>query len=232
MPLANSAYTDATLGDGDFPRRVVHLGTNLDQFRPDAQTSIRRADLGIPEQAPLLGLFARLLPEKGQSILIEALAEADPTIHVMICGGPLESEYARAMIARAGELSLTGRIHWLGPKADIVPYYALADVVLNTRVDPEPFGMSIIESMAMQRPVLAHRAGGPQETIIDGTTGWLVDAPTKQAFAAGLARMMADRYRWPEMGRAARAHVETHFSEGAMLDRLENAMGLSASTKP
>ena len=93
----------------------------------------------------------------------------------------------------------------------------LCDVILSARLTAEPFGLTVIEAMAMRRPVLAHGAGGPGETILDGETGWLIDAPTPEAFAQGLRRMMDDRGRWGEMGLAAEAHVRSNFSEERMI---------------
>lgn len=224
MPLANSHHTNGTLGPGDYPRRVVHLGIDVTQFRPGLQSTIERASLGIPEGAPIIGVFARMLQEKGQALLVEALASADPSIHVILGGGPMDTPYSRTLVARTEALGLKERVHFIGPQSDVIPYYALCDVTLNTRLDPEPFGMSVIESMAMAKPVLAHRAGGPGETILDGKTGWLMDEPTEAAFVAGLARMMDDRPRWPEMGAAARSHVEEHFTADKLIDRLEAAL--------
>lgn len=221
VPLSNSHYTDSTLGKGDFRRHVLHLGIDPARFSPDLPQTLSRADLGIPEDVPLLGLFARMTPEKGQRTLVEALARIPEPVHVVICGGPMDTPYAKDLQARVSELGLQDRVHFQGPQAEVVSYYQICDVVLNTRLDPEPFGMSVIESMAMEKPVLAHKAGGPSETVLDGQTGWLIDAPTVDAFAEGLARMLRDRARWPEMGRAGRARVHEHFSEDCMLERLD-----------
>lgn len=225
VPLSNSHYTDSTLGKGHFRRHVLHLGIDPARFSPDLPQTLTRADLGIPEDVPLLGLFARMTPEKGQRTLIEALARIPDPVHVVICGGPMDTPYGRELQARVAELGLQQRVHFQGPQAEVVPYYQICDVVLNTRLDPEPFGMSVIEAMAMEKPVLAHKAGGPSETVLDGQTGWLIDAPTVDAFAEGLTRMLRDRPRWPQMGRAGRARVLEHFSEDRMLERLDGYLG-------
>ncbi|WP_425102268.1 glycosyltransferase family 4 protein [Tropicibacter sp. S64] len=220
IPVANSHFTDGTLGPGAFPRHVLHLGIDTQTFAPGAGAGqLRRADLGIPEDAPLFGLFARMIRSKGHGVLVEALARV-PDAHLLICGGPLDGAFGAELRTRVAEPDLAGRVHLPGPQSDVLPWLALCDVAVNSRLDPEPFGLSVIEGMALGKPVLAHAAGGPSETVLDGETGWLMEAPTADAFAAGLHRALADRARWQAMGMAARAHVEAHFSEEAMLDGL------------
>ncbi|KMK63825.1 glycosyltransferase family 4 protein [Puniceibacterium sp. IMCC21224] len=230
VPVANSQFTGATLGSGRFRRHVLHLGIDTERFAPAAVPVLPPRPANIPPDVPLLGLFARLTEEKGHLVLAHALARAGGDAHVLICGGPLDSAFADRLRAGIAALGLGGRMHLLGPQDDIVPLYALCDVVLNTRLDPEPFGMSVIEAMAMGKPVLAHRAGGPGETVIDGQTGWLIDAPTRDSFAAGLDRMLADRARWGTMGAAARRHVCANFAEPRMVAGLEAIMAAPSNT--
>ncbi|MFT0860557.1 glycosyltransferase family 4 protein [Ancylobacter sp. G4_0304] len=230
-PLPNSHYTAGTLGEGTFERPVVHLGVDPDYFAPDAGETLSRAELGLAGDAIVLGLFARLIPEKGHGVLVEALSRLPEPITVLVLGGPLEGDFPASLRRRIAELGLEDRILFLGPREDVRPYCRLCDVVLNTRLDPEPFGISVLEGMAMGKPVLAHGLGGPRETVVDGKTGWLIDQPTPESFAAGLARMLADRPRWPAMGEAARQHVCENFSEAAMLDRLEGHLLAAAAGK-
>lgn len=220
VPIANSHYTATTLGDGDFQRHVVHLGIDLSVFSPDGPASLRRQDIGIPSDAVVLGIFARMVREKGQAVVVEALAklgEDGRQVHLLLCGGPLEGAFINHVRESAAALGLAGHIHIVGPVKDVVPYYQVCDVVVNSRLDPEPFGFSVIEGMAMGKPVLAHRAGGPGETVIDGVTGWLLDLPTPDGFATALRRMLADRARWPAMSHAARDHAVANFSNDRML---------------
>lgn len=233
VPVSNSRYTDSTLGIGAYERHVVHLGIDPLVFDPGrGALDVSRRDLGIGMDAPLFGLFARMVEEKGHLPLLRAFATIDPGAHLMICGGPTDGAFGSAVKALIKELELDGRVHLLGAKSDVRSYYALCDVVLNTRIDPEPFGLSVIEAMSMGRPVLAHAAGGPSETILDGRTGWLVPHPTVADFIAGLNRALADRDLWVEMGAAAAAHVRANFTEERMIDDLEKVLASRSSTLP
>lgn len=227
VPLPNSHYTDATLGPGDFRRQVMHLGIDPVAFDPGAAHGVDRAALGLPDHAIVVGVFARMICDKGQDMLVEALAllgDRAREVHLLLCGGPLD-DYADAVRARARAAGIADRVHLPGPiDRNLAGHYAVCDVVANTRLDPEPFGLSVIEAMLMARPVLAHRAGGPRETVVDGVTGWHIDAPTSGSFVAGLARMLDDRVRWDAMGAAGRTRALANFTDERMVDRLLAAM--------
>lgn len=85
--------------------------------------------------------------------------------------------------------------------------------------DEEHFGYGIIEAMAARRPVVAVKSGGPLEIVVDGETGFLT-APTGEAFAAAVARLITDAESADRMGRAGRRRVGERFSLAAFSERL------------
>lgn len=230
VPVANSAFTAATLGPAPIPPRVLHLGADPAHFDPDGPVASRTA-LAVPDQAPLAVIAARLIAGKGHGVLLEALAAlgaAAGDLHLLIAGGPLESSFAEALRARAADPALQGRVHFAGPVEDPAPLLRAADIAINARLDAEPFGLSVIEAMMLGKPVLVHARGGPAETVDDGATGWHVGAPTPAAFAAGLRRALADRARWPNMGLAARATARARFAIDGVAARLASLIAAAA----
>lgn len=212
VPVSNSFFTDSTFGPGGFRRHVVHLGVDTDSFALAPRDGGIRAALGIPDTAVVIGVFARMTRSKGQMRLIRAMAQLGGEMHAVLCGGPTEGAYHDALVAEIEALGLTGRVHCPGLRADLRPYYAACDVIGNLRIDPEPFGLTVIEAMACGKPVLAHAAGGPAETIVDGVTGWLIPACDVDNITAGLTRALNARGGWAEMGRAGRERAEAAFS--------------------
>ena len=214
VPIANSRFTRDTLGRASKWAEVIDLGADPGEFNRKPPPAAPVVD-GLPEDAVKLVIVARLVAHKGQMLLLQALLsrpEFSP-IHLVLVGGPLDTPYADALRDTAGG---TGRLHMIGPTADPAPYYTLADVVVNARTDAEPFGLAIVEAMMAARPVLAHALGGPAEIIVDGATGWHVSAPTVEAFAEGLTRMMADRPRWSEMGAEGERRALERYTASAM----------------
>ncbi|MDT8328397.1 MAG: glycosyltransferase family 4 protein [Roseovarius sp.] len=212
VPVSNSHFTDSTFGPGGFRRHVVHLGVDIDSYAPVPRDGGIRAALGIPDTAVVIGVFARMTRSKGQQLLLRAIAGRGEDIHVILCGGPTEGPYYEMLLSDVAALDLTDRVHFAGMQTDLVPYYAACDVIGNLLIGSEGFGLTVVEAMACGKPVLAHAAGGPSETIVDGVTGWLIPACDVDSIAAGLTRALRDRERWAEMGRAGRARAETSFS--------------------
>ncbi|MEM1211453.1 MAG: glycosyltransferase family 4 protein [Planctomycetota bacterium] len=230
LVLANSAYTGASLAGGgaDGVEPVTfHLGVDPGVFDPSSVDPMTRAELGIPNGAVVLGVVARLDPSKGQDRLWEAVlgqVRGGVDLHLLVLGGPTDGELAGRMVSAAESAGQRDRLHLLGRVEEPQRYYGAMDVAVNSRVDPEPFGLSVVEGLMMGVPTLVHALGGPAETVSDGMTGWHITDPSVPGFEAGLTRVLADRQRWPEMGRAARVEALKRFSVGAQVDRYFRAL--------
>lgn len=204
--LANSDYSARHLARVRL-LSVVTPAVDAGRFDPTQVSAISRAQLGIPEDALLLAQIARLDPSKGATLLLEAvaaLAAEEPRLHLLLVGGPLASDYAQALRARAQALGIAGRLHWVDTVNDPERYWAMADFAASTRIDAEPFGLAIVEAMLMRKPVLVHALGAPADTIDDGETGWHYQQPDVATLSAALRRALADRGQWTTMGAQAR----------------------------
>ncbi len=227
QPLSNSAFTASTLGQGKVSPIVFHLGVDEDRFNPDRVIPFTRGEIGIDDHAVVLGVFARICPSKGQQIVLDAMLRvqkelgSDTELHLALLGGPTAGPDALRLTEMAEQAGLPHRLHMLGQVPDPERYYSIVDVAINARVDPEPFGLSVVEAMMMRTPALVHASGGPAETVTDSKTGWHVLAPTAEAFAQGIRRAIDDRDRWAEMGEAARADALERFSLESMTGRYE-----------
>jgi glycosyltransferase involved in cell wall biosynthesis len=219
--LANSDYSARHLAKVR-ALSVVTPAVDAARFDPTRISAIPRAALGIPEDALLLAQIARLDPSKGAGLLLEAvaaLAAEEPRLHLLLVGGPLASDYAQALQARALALGIAERLHWVDTVSDPERYWAMADFAASTRIDAEPFGLAIVEAMLMQKPVLVHALGAPAETIDDGQTGWHYPSPDSAALTAALRRALAARAQWAAMGAKARAIALRRYASAEQAQR-------------
>lgn len=226
MPIANSRFTAERLGPVS-NLSVVYPPSDSQHFDPASVEGWTRKQWQLPEDSLLLGSVARLSPQKSCENLIRAFAHVQaeyPRLHLLFIGGPLDSNYAKVLQALVMQIGLSERIHFLGSVDDPAPAYRLLDLFISCRPDPEGFGLSIVEAMLMQVPVLARSLGGPAETVADGLTGWHFQDDSPQAIAAALHRAMAEREQWPQMGIAARQRAVAEFSLHASIPRYEQAL--------
>jgi glycosyltransferase involved in cell wall biosynthesis len=229
-PVGNSLYTIRTLLGADADGPYVYPGFSPDRIRIDERSSGCREQLGIPQGAPVFGMVSRLTADKATDLVLEAFLGSEAFrqgAYLLIAGGPTDSEFGRAVAARASASGL-GRVHLVGELSNVSPVYAAMDVQINGRRNAEPFGISIVEGMAAGKPVLAYRKGGPEETIVDGVTGWLTEQPTADAYRQALDRAWKMRAEWADMGLRARSAAQRFSTQNQVVKYLETVMAIHA----
>jgi glycosyltransferase involved in cell wall biosynthesis len=180
--------------------------------------------------APRLCCVARMYPQKGIDVLLHALTsivKVFPAAGLTLVGEGDDIEEYRAL---AHELGLDNRTLFTDGVPTAAPYIAAADVVvLASRWEGLP--IVALESLALERPLVATAVDGTPLVVVDGETGWLAPPEDAQAFA----EVVVDCLR-ASPGEAARRAgngrqlVEERYSEDAMIDRLEELLtGHSAS---
>jgi glycosyltransferase involved in cell wall biosynthesis len=195
----------------------VPNGVDLSRFDPEQSSSGVRRELGIPRDAPVVGMVGRIHWWKGQDILLQALGclrTTHPDIHLLMVGGtvPGEEERLQKLQQETRALGLHDVVHWTGFRRDVPELLAAMDVFVLPSTMPEPFGLSLIEAMAAGKPVVATRHGGPVEIVVEGKTGLLVPTGDAEALAEKIATLLVDPGRRQRMGQAARARVQQLYS--------------------
>jgi glycosyltransferase involved in cell wall biosynthesis len=194
---------------------TVYDGIDCAAFAPGGGAAVRRA-FGIPPGAPVTGIVGHLQEWKGQQIVVEAMARARqrvPDLRCLVVGGVHRrgADYAARLRERIAAPDLVGHVILTGARDDVPACLDAMDVVLHASVVAEPFGRVLIEAMALGRPVIAPREGGPLSIVADGETGLLVAPRDPEALAGALVALVEDPARRAAMGRAARARVDRVF---------------------
>ena len=184
---------------------------------PVARQSLRqnlRRRLDLPDGF-VIGVFSRLSPWKGQHVVLDALALL-PDVVCIIAGDALfgEEAYARGLRQQAERLGVAARVRFLGQRDDVAMLMQAIDVVVHPSVDPEPFGLTLVEAMLAGTPVIASRAGAAEEILDGGRFGALVPPGDAAALAAAV-RSCRDRPKM-QADAAARLHAERQYG----IDRL------------
>lgn len=195
--------------------RVVYNGIDLPRF--DARAAEPPAGpVGPPGEGPLVGTVSHLIPWKGQEIFLRAIARLapdHPDWRFVVVGDPIfqfRGERDR-LEALAAELGILGRVQFAGHREDVPALLSRLDMFVLPSLY-EPFGRVLIEAMAARLPIVASRAGGVPEIVVDGESGVLVTPGDDQALAVAIAALLGDPARASAMAGAARARVEARFS--------------------
>ena len=195
--------------------RVVYEGVPDRSALPGGREALR--DLGIPEDAPVVGNVAALTGHKDQATLLEAAAKVVtrvPEARFVIVG---EGELRGRLEARSRDLGLERRCVFAGFRADLdrlIPAFTV--FCLSSHM--EGLGTSLLDAMAFGVPVVATAAGGIPEAVQDGITGRLAPPRQPDALAAALLEALDDPGRRAAWGRAGRRRYEERFTADRMID--------------
>jgi len=195
---------------------TLHNSVDTDFFDPDRKLpegpSLRER-FGIPREARIAGIAARMNPWKGQLELIGAgglLRAQFPNLHIVILGSDVPE--VRALFEqRARDAGMGGRVHFGGFQKDVRPFLHEIDLFVHPSYR-EPFGLSIAEAMAMRKPVVACSTGGVPEIITHGVDGLLVEERSEQAVASAMQSLLNDAELCRRIGNRARETVRERFS--------------------
>jgi starch synthase len=198
---------------------VIHNGIDTDAWRPVPDTGTL-ARLGIDPRRPSVVFVGRVTRQKGVDHALAAAQFIDPEAQVVLCAGaPDTPQIGAEMRALAAAVAAErGGVIWVEemlPREELAEVLTAADVFLCPSVY-EPFGLTNLEAMACELPVVATAVGGIPEIVVEGVTGHLVPYdPDHTAFAAALAEringLLADPDRAAAMGRAGRQRAIEHF---------------------
>ncbi|MCB9647847.1 MAG: glycosyltransferase family 4 protein [Deltaproteobacteria bacterium] len=182
-------------------------------WTPEARQEARRS-LGLPAETAVLAMPARLVPEKGHSVFLDALmalkADGVPFYAVLAGAGP-ERMNIRAQIERLGFLEELRFIDQGLSHDDVLRLMAASDVVVVPSI-LEGFGLAPAEAMSVGAAVVASAAGGLVDLVEHERSGLLVPPSDPAALAAALRRLIKDPGLRQQLARAGFERVKTHFS--------------------
>ena len=193
---------------------TIYPPVDLREVRTTPAQCVARGRVGLPADRVVIGIAARLQRWKGVHVFVDAAARLVPKFDrllFVIVGGTheLEREYAAHVRARAVELGLERHVLFVGHRDDALEWLAAMDIVVSASL-AEPFGMAIVEAMALGKPVVATKVAGPLEIVTDGVDGMLVEPGSADELALALATLIDAPDTRARLGAAARARVERY----------------------
>lgn len=194
---------------------TVFDGIDCTEFAPGGGPAVR-AEFGIPTDAPVVGIVGHVQEWKGQHLVTEAVARAIkqvPELRCLIVGGLHRAggDYGETLRARIEDMGLSDRIIMTGERSDVPACLDAMDILIHSSITPEPFGRVMIEGMALSKPVIAPREGGPLEIVVDGETGLLVEPRDPGALADAIIALCSNPDTSRKMGQAGRERVDAVF---------------------
>jgi glycosyltransferase involved in cell wall biosynthesis len=220
------------------PVTLIHNGVDLARYDHTEACCTLPEEYGFAEGTPLVGVVARLEPEKGHATLLEAwprVLQHVPSARLLVVG---EGSLAGPLHEQAEGLGLLGepcegdrcvgtrharpgaKVVFTGRRDDVPSVTAALDVAVLPSYR-EALGLVILEAMALSRPVVATNVGGIPEMVEDGVTGLLVPPRDPGALADAIVRLLTDHPLADTLGRNGYRLVRERFGVERMMAALE-----------
>ena len=219
------AYLRYPLGRID----VIHNPIDLDELRqpPKGDRRTLLAELGLPADARVLLNVARLSPQKGLQVAIDALPRilrSHGNTHLLSVGALDHRAWLATLERQCRERGVGGRVHFLGPRRDVPDLLRACDVFVFPSLF-EGLGLALLEAMAIGCVCVSAAAGPTAEVIRDGVDGLVVPAGDDVALAQAVVRALDDDEMRARLANAAAESAQRRFEPGLAARRLQAVYG-------
>ncbi|OEU51037.1 MAG: glycosyl transferase [Desulfobulbaceae bacterium S3730MH12] len=209
--------------------KLIFRGVDTDYFDSENIDLSRKQKLAktwnLDEGRKVLMLPGRLTEWKGQELFLKSLLDVNSfDFAAVLVGDTLDNPgYTAELEELIEKNALTGTARLVGHCSDMPAAFMLADIVLSTSsLEPEAFGRTTVEAMAMGKPVIATAHGGSLETVVDGENGWLVTPSDEKQLAKAIKTALAiEKDELDRMGEKGKARVIKNFTAQAMCEQTE-----------
>ena len=233
--IANSEATAACFREV-VPHKVTVIPNfvDLERFDRGAVQGQLRSELGLEDDALVVGYLGRLAHWKGVGHLVDAFARVaatEPRAVLAIVGDndsgrrlDLKAHY----VERAAASGLADRVHFLGFRDDVRPYLVDFDVLALPSTAPEPFGRVLIEAMALGIPPVIYAHGGAKEVVRDRQDGLWARPLDIADLASKLTELLADDALRARCAQQGAAHARLSFDAKSLSQSLSSALRRAA----
>ncbi|GEM_PF-308172 len=181
------------------------------------QLQSERSMLQISKDSKVISIIGRLVEWKGQEVYLNALAKVikhNPDVIGVILGhDPTPNQqYLTKLRAMTVKLGISSHVRFLPWQEDVQTIYHISDIVVHASIDPEPFGLVILEAMFARKAVIATKGGGVSDLINDQESGLLIEPNNSDQLASSMERLISDPTFASQLAKAGEQRAKIFFS--------------------
>jgi glycosyltransferase involved in cell wall biosynthesis len=209
--------------------RVIYDGIEIATADMTESNAAVRREFGVPDGCALVGMVARVSRQKDYYTLADSAVEIlvrHPNTRFLVVGDnslvELNRSHYEEVAKKLDELGIADRFIFTGHRTDVTRLIGAMDIcVLSTH--REGFPLSILESMAMRKPVVATDVGGIPEIVNHGVTGYLHQHGNSKELADAIISLIEDPEKANRIGAAGYEHVKQNYSRQKFVDEIAKA---------
>lgn len=216
------AFKDKKIGKHPDQFTVIPSGVSVEQFtQPTADRKVTRKAYGIPVDAPVLGIVARLDPLKGHHDLLDIypdLLKKYPELHMLFVGDGWDRENIEKQI-EANKWEKKVILAGLVPPQQVPSLLGAIDIMALPSYQ-EGQGRTLVEALLCGCAIVGYDVGGIGEVCIDGNTGRLVSVGNKEQLRDAIDQLLVDPAMMQQLVAQGKTHMLEYFSEQVMVEKL------------
>lgn len=206
------------------PQKIkrIYYGLEFPNKQRDNPTTDVREEYGIDNDCPVVGIVARLAPQKGHKYLLEAMPqviEQIPDVKLLIIGHE-DKTPKQELETYARALGIANNVIFCGFRDDVTSIMSQLDVLVLPSLW-EGFGLVLLEAMAAGKPIVATNVGPIPEVVINGKTGFLVPPKDAHALAGQILKVLQNRDIAQALSEAGKIRFQKHFTVEKMVQQTE-----------
>ena len=235
FPVQNFIFVSKELKDvfaislPEHRARVIYDAVEIPSGDMNADKEMVRREFKIPSNCTVVGMVARVAPVKDYFTLATAAAEVvskHPDTRFLIVGDnslvDLNRNHYEKVLQKLNELGIADKFIFTGHRDDVIRLTAAMDIcVLSTT--REGFPLSVLEAMAMRKPVVATAVGGIPEIVEPGVTGYLHQRGNSRELADAISSLIENSDEANRIGQTAYEHVRERYSRQTFYDEISKA---------
>ncbi len=217
--------------------QVLYDGLDPSRVKPARTADALRQEYGLRPEQPAVGIIGNIRAWKGQETVVRALIdvlEARPDVVCFFVGATTTGDqaYRDGLQRLIDEAGIGDSVRFTGYQPDPASFVNLMSIVLHASIEPEPFGMVVLEAMAQRKPVVGSRAGGVVEMVVEGETGFTFPPGDAGALASHLLTLLGDPERAARMGEAGYQRLLESFSVRQYMDAVHTGYRAIIARRP
>jgi len=178
-------------------------------------------EFGVKEDQPFIGIIGNIQRWKGQRTVVDSVGLLNhkyPTIKCLLVGDISSNikddiKYYNELKSEVNENNLDDNIILTGYRSDVADIINALDIFIHASTRPEPYGLVVLEAMALGKALIASSEGGPAEMVVDGESGFLVPPGNPEILSEKLDILLSDSAYKEEMGKNAFKRIKRKFSK-------------------
>lgn len=229
--LCNSELKNANIA-------VVYNGLNPTEWKITANLNEIKEEFNFNETNSIIGMVGRITKGKGHDDFIEAakiISKTNSNVKFLIVGDAIliDEHWKQELKDRVAKSDLSASVVFVGWRNDVREIMSTFDILIfPTSSFPEGFGLSCIEAMALEKPVIATNIPGPSEIVLDGVTGFLVPPAKPDILAEKIIFLINNPQIAKNFGYSGRQRVEKLFNIEKCTEEIENIYFEILNTSP